>query len=64
MTANIAEAKSIEEVTEKLQSAADEVNSSTKRWQIKLNEGKSVHVHFTSRKINYLPMCQPTSDST
>ena len=55
-TAIIAEGNSIEEATEKLQTASDKVNCWTKRWRIKLNEAKSVHVNFTNRKINYLPV--------
>ena len=55
-TAIIAEGDTIEEATEKLQTATDKVNSWTKRWRIKLNEGKSVHVNFTNRKTKYLPV--------
>lgn len=27
-----------------------------KQWRIKANEGKSAHVNFTNRKINYIPV--------
>jgi hypothetical protein len=53
-TAIIAEGDSIEEATGKLQSAIDKVNIWTKRWRIKLNEAKSVHINFTNKKFNYL----------
>jgi hypothetical protein len=55
-TAIIAEGESIEEATGKLQSAIDKVNIWTKRWRIKLNEAKSVHVNITNKKFNYLPV--------
>jgi predicted GIY-YIG superfamily endonuclease len=52
----LAEGHSIEEATGKEQSAIDKVNIWTKRWRIKLNEAKSVHVNFTNKKVNYLPV--------
>lgn len=55
-TAIIAVGDSIEETTNKLQAATDKVNNWTKKWRIKLNESKSMHVNFTNKKINHLPI--------
>jgi ribosomal protein S20 len=41
-----------EEATERLQEAVSQINNWTKRWCIKLNEAKSVHVNFTNKKNN------------
>ena len=46
----------IEETTTNLQGAVDSINTSTKRWRIRINEGKSAHVNFTNRKIRYYPI--------
>lgn len=40
----------------KLQKAADQVNAWTKKWRIKINETKSLHVNFTNRKYDYKPV--------
>ncbi|MGR0295471.1 hypothetical protein ACUWCL_28975, partial [Klebsiella pneumoniae] len=40
------------ESTEKLQRSINKVGDWTKRWRIKLNENKSVHVNFTNRLWN------------
>lgn len=46
----------IQETTTKLQLATDDILNWTKMWRIKLNETKSVHVNFTNKKINNLPI--------
>ena len=38
------------EASEHLQVALDHISAWTRRWRIKLNETKSVHVTFTNRK--------------
>lgn len=55
-TAIISVGDTIEEATNKLQSAIDGINLWTKRWRIKLNETKSVRVDYTNRKVNQLPV--------
>lgn len=42
--------------TRKLQVAVNKVQEWTKKWRIKLNENKSVHVDFTNKKIVYKPV--------
>jgi hypothetical protein len=37
--------------TRKLQSAVNNIAIWTRKWQIKLNESKSVHIDFTNNKI-------------
>jgi archaellum biogenesis protein FlaJ (TadC family) len=49
-TAILAVGNSNEEATEKLQQAVNQINNWTKRWHIKLNEAKSIHVKFTNKK--------------
>jgi hypothetical protein len=39
------------ESTQKLQVAITEVQRSTRKWRIKLNKTKSVHIDFTNRRI-------------
>jgi ABC-type dipeptide/oligopeptide/nickel transport system ATPase component len=41
----------VESSTRKLQSAANKVAIWTRKWRIKLNESKSVHIDFTNKKI-------------
>ena len=41
----------VETVANKVQSSIAEVCAWTKRWRIKLNESKSVHINFTNRKV-------------
>lgn len=53
-TAVLAEGNDVKQASRKLQSTIKEVYDWTKRWRIKLNESKSVHINFTNRKIeNY-----------
>lgn len=42
--------------TKNLQLALDDISEWTKKWRIKINELKSVHVTYTLRKIQYLPV--------
>jgi hypothetical protein len=53
-TAVMAVRENTEEATDKLQQAINAVNSWTKQWRIILNEGISVHVNFTNRKVGYI----------
>ena len=39
------------ESTQKLQAAITKVQSWTRKWRIKLNEAKSVHVDFTNKRV-------------
>ena len=41
------------ESTEKLQAAITKVKSWTRKWRIKLNETKSVHIDFTNKHIEH-----------
>jgi hypothetical protein len=51
-TAIMAVDDSIEEATEKLQQAVDKVNKWARKWLIKLNEAKLVHVHLPTKDVN------------
>lgn len=44
------------ESTENLQDAVNQIHIWTKKWRIKLNESKSVHINFTNKKIEYIPV--------
>jgi GTPase SAR1 family protein len=55
-SAILAVGENIEEASCKLQQAVNEVSSWTKRWRIKLNGTKSVHVNFTNKKVQYIPI--------
>lgn len=45
----------IEQSTTNLQETVDQVINCTKKWRIKLNETKSVHVNFTNRRLQQYP---------
>ena len=47
----MATGNSIEESTTKLQRAADNIVTWTRKWRIKLNETKSTYINFTNKKI-------------
>jgi hypothetical protein len=49
-TAILAVGDSGEEAARKLQIASDNINAWTRRWRIRINEGKSAHVDFTNNK--------------
>ena len=55
-TAILAVGKSNEESTQSLQSAITEIYNWTKRWRIKLNESKSVHINFTNKQTAHIPV--------
>jgi hypothetical protein len=44
------------ESTEKLQASITKVQSWTRKWRIKLNETKSVHIDFTNKRIEHKPI--------
>lgn len=53
----LATGDNIEEATKKLKKATENISTWMKKWKIKLNKRKSVHVNFTSnKKDNYLPV--------
>lgn len=54
-TAIMAVGRNIDEATRKLQIASDAILEWTKKWKIKLNEMKSVHVTFTNRIVSNPP---------
>jgi len=45
-----------EEATEKLQTAINQMQKWTKKWRIHLNKSKSVHVNFTNRRFEHIPV--------
>lgn len=55
-TALLATGQDMQTTIAKLQSAINNVNSWTRKWRIKLNEGKSTHVNFTNKHYVYLPV--------
>lgn len=55
-TAILAMADCVEKSTENLQSSINDIDKWTKKWRIKLNELKSVHVNFTNKKIVNVPI--------
>jgi hypothetical protein len=46
----------VQDATNKLQRAADEISNWTDQWLIKLNGGKSTHVTFTNKRYHYVPI--------
>jgi hypothetical protein len=55
-TAVIAIGETVECSTRKLQSAVNKIAIWTRKWRIKLNESKSVHIDFTNKKIRQQPI--------
>jgi hypothetical protein len=55
-TALMAIGETVESSSIKLGSAANKVAIWTRRWRIKLNESKSVHIDFTNNKIRQKPI--------
>lgn len=55
-TAIMAIGDSHEEAVEKVQSAINTVYDWTKKWRIKLNESKSIHIDFTNKRNSYSPV--------
>jgi hypothetical protein len=50
-TAVMAIGETVDISTRKLQSTVNKVAIWTRKWQIKLNESKSIHIDFTNNKI-------------
>jgi hypothetical protein len=48
--------ETVESSTRKLQSAVNKVAIWTRKWRIKFNESKSVHIDFTNNKIKQQPI--------
>jgi hypothetical protein len=44
------------ESTQKLQMAITEVQRWTRKWRIKLNNTKSVHIDFTNQRVEHKPI--------
>jgi predicted GIY-YIG superfamily endonuclease len=55
-TAVVAIGETVDISTRRLQSAVNRVASWTRKWRIKLNESKSVHIDFTKNKIIQQPI--------
>ena len=55
-TAMMATGGDVEEATDKLQLAADEIHNWTRQWLIKLNEDKSTHVTVTNQRCHHIPI--------
>ena len=51
----------VEEATENLQRAVDKVNNCSRKWLINPNEAKSIHVDFTNKRCQHIPIT--TNDS-
>lgn len=55
-TAILAVGDTVEEATYNLQSAVNKISVWTKKWRIQLNGSKSIHVNFTNKKIQNIPI--------
>jgi hypothetical protein len=55
-TAIMAVGGDVEDATEKLQRAADEIINWTRQRLIKLNEDKSIHVNFNNKRCHHIPI--------
>jgi polynucleotide 5'-kinase involved in rRNA processing len=55
-TAVMAIGKTVDISTKKLQSTVKKVAIRTRKWRMKLNESKSVHIDFTNNKIRQQPI--------
>jgi hypothetical protein len=55
-TTAMAIGEAVESSTRKLQSAVKKVAIRTRKWRMKLNESKSVHIDFTNNKIRQQPI--------
>jgi hypothetical protein len=54
-TANLAVAKTVEESTTKLKKSSDLISEWTKKWRIRLNDSKAIHINFTNKRIKDAP---------
>lgn len=55
-TAILAVGNSHEEAAEKLQNTVNKINTWTKNWRIQLNETKSIHINFTNKTNQHIPI--------
>lgn len=55
-TAILAVGRNNVETAERLQKSMIDIEKWTKKWKIQINETKSVHVNFTNKKIQYIPV--------
>jgi hypothetical protein len=55
-TVILAVGTSNEESTGKLQTAINQIQTWTKKWNIQINECKSVHINFTNRRFEHIPV--------
>lgn len=55
-TAILAVGESHEEAANKLQTSINQINIWTKNWRITLNKNKSIHVNFTNKREQYVPI--------
>ena len=55
-TAILATGKTIEESTSKLQGTINRIHNWTSNWRIKLNESKSIHINFSNKNLQNLPI--------
>ena len=55
-TAILATGQDNKESIRKLNTSFSKIQAWTDKWRITLNESKSVHVDFTNKKINYVPV--------
>jgi predicted GIY-YIG superfamily endonuclease len=55
-TAILAVGSSNVESTGKLQTAIHEIQKWTKKWHIQLNKSKSVHINFSNRRFEHIPV--------
>lgn len=55
-TAILAVGNNNTESTSKLRKSISRLQNWTTKWKIKMNETKSVHVDFTNKRINYIPV--------
>jgi hypothetical protein len=55
-TAVLAIGKDHEEAANKLQTSINQISNWTKRWRIKMNESKSVHINFTNKSGQQIPI--------
>ena len=55
-TAILAVGSSNQESTGELQAAINQIQKWTKKWTIQLNETKLVHINFTDRRLEYIPV--------
>lgn len=55
-TAIMSVSENLENSSQNLQTAINQIQQWTKKWRIKLNESKSVHVNFTNKKIGHIPV--------